>query len=1548
MFLSQINNFETYTSKLSIQEAAFLHIIPDFNIDIIDSVNNLNIGLNNCQSIYIKTNNIKFANKTINPKIYFYKMKERRDIPASLVQSLPAKISTNKFIIVDHSIISQGIHQLLEASMPPKAILSLLFDKLKEEFTSLKQKFPNVAHTILFNLTLPESEGLYQVLSILKQYIPPSIKCFDNKILVSVNYGEQKTLFIPLASYDTKGNVDVLINNFSKINNALNNSVPIEVPVLEPVKSNSNEEALKNELTEKISKAIINSTEQSEQIYRASLELDKQKLTKALKNFQIKDPVVSNNIKTAIDQYLENKPGAKREDLEGLILKSIHFSLFGDGNIRDEYKADPSKLISKLSEMNTVSKDITYPEIVHMPQMVSPGDVISLHRVTGLGRHKYELSQNLDFAVRNLFQSLENRKINPIKVLKIKSELVDNNLDRIREYTITVKNLNGGLKEAYDLKLRIPALVNDYYFKLNGQNYILNNQMYLKPITKDKDSEARFLSHYNMVTLKVVNSKFNTSQINDILNYIRLKYYQNCKNIEIDQNTGNVTKLEFLDGVTIEPAALTPFKTPTKEIIFDETDYKIHDLTLDKYIDLHIPKNEYIFQELLLQIQKINPEEKLNRTSKSIPYIQIHAMGRQLPLILFLWQQIGLIEALTRYNINYEIAEKPTLKFPNIIELPISNNKHIFIYPETKRQELFVNGLTQLPKDFTISESGLSSRNSLDEFINSKYGNRTTFSFDLMMDNIIDPTTKDLLEFEDYPTNFIDIVNGPLLDKLLNDTPDHPADLKNLRLRQAEVLTNILYSEIAMAINKYNTDLTNGITDAKLYFHPDYVTAMLLGKHAHSESSETASGIMDFNVTFSPVDELIKASKVVKTGPGGVPSKRAFRKEHRAIHDSYIGTIASHSTSEYASVGIVNSLTLGASIANNYGGFGGKRPNRNEDNIDSLSIDEYLIPYCAHLDSGRMILARTHIAQKIPILKGELPIIDTGAEYLVHHLTSTKFVHTAKSTGKVLAVSPNEYITIQYDNGKVENLDIMSRYTATKRNSTIQISLDTLQVGDTFQKGQMISWSKSFNGDGLVIGRNVMLAIYNYRGYSFEDGYCISEKMSNNYVSENIIKVPIIIPLNTKVISIINEKNTPSTSETPLIEFQYLNSINDYIDNYELLSNDDEDDGEQENSTFLKGTNTLKRMSPGGDIIDIKIKLNSRNGIDPLLIDLWEQQKKNINRLEKTLTKYAESDEEKLTDNIDLTLLKVGGHKLKAKEFDGALIEYYIKNPTNLQVGNKLANRYGAKGVCSYIIPEKYTPKGEFTPEVDIFIQPAGVLGRKNTSILKELYTGKILYFLPNIVSEKLQNNEKLSDVKKLILEIYELLGDERCSESIVKKFETVTDTVLKQSLIHKAIRFNLTVPPFTSQSFDKIEKAAKILNIPLNERVFMPEIGEWTKDPVPVGVQYFSAMEQLSSDYESTRSSAGYVSATGQPTSGKNKLGGQALGELDIYNLLTYDCNNILKELLMARSDNMNDKRELIGNLREYGQSNIPKGGREGATNKLFNIFITGQGLFL
>ena len=54
-----------------------------------------------------------------------------------------------------------------------------------------------------------------------------------------------------------------------------------------------------------------------------------------------------------------------------------------------------------------------------------------------------------------------------------------------------------------------------------------------------------------------------------------------------------------------------------------------------------------------------------------------------------------------------------------------------------------------------------------------------------------------------------------------------------------------------------------------------------------------------------------------------------------------------------------------------------------------------------------------------------MPLVCTGAEFIVPQLSSSKFVHIAKADGVVVDVKQNETMTVKYSNGKEEVLDIL-------------------------------------------------------------------------------------------------------------------------------------------------------------------------------------------------------------------------------------------------------------------------------------------------------------------------------------------------------------------------------------------------------------------------------------------------------------------------------------------------------------------------------------------
>lgn len=95
--------------------------------------------------------------------------------------------------------------------------------------------------------------------------------------------------------------------------------------------------------------------------------------------------------------------------------------------------------------------------------------------------------------------------------------------------------------------------------------------------------------------------------------------------------------------------------------------------------------------------------------------------------------------------------------------------------------------------------------------------------------NMIDPITKELLQFENYPTNLPGLLAGPALNILLNQRPDSLTDLKIYRTRMSEIILRIMYKQLSRAANSYGHKVEFGDPDAKLMLVPEFVINEFLG-----------------------------------------------------------------------------------------------------------------------------------------------------------------------------------------------------------------------------------------------------------------------------------------------------------------------------------------------------------------------------------------------------------------------------------------------------------------------------------------------------------------------------------------------------------------------------------------------------------------------------------------------------------------------------------------------------------------------------------------------
>lgn len=448
-----------------------------------------------------------------------------------------------------------------------------------------------------------------------------------------------------------------------------------------------------------------------------------------------------------------------------------------------------------------------------------------------------------------------------------------------------------------------------FFFIFRGKIYdIFASQQHFKVLTKTKKDKVRILTNYATLELGVENLKFNVSDIYDLLKYIQQRYPSLL--VEVNENFA-----EFSEGDKIYFTGNQVLESLNANVIIDP-DTNLLKNTLNPDEKLKYQRFEFLFDYILMKVHGVNPEDNLTKSRKSIPYISVFMSGVKIPFIIYVWSQMGLMSALNRFSIDYIITEDRGETGDVIVEL--ADKKFLVLRPNSVRERLIVNGLLTNKIKYPISD--LDSPEEVAQHIADTYGVRTNFLINNITRNLIDPVSKEMCQFENYPTNLPGLLMGPALNMLLNQKPDSVTDLKIYRSRMSEIVLRILYKQLTRAANSYGHKVEFGDKDARLMIVDNYVINEFLGRNPPDQSVEKSAGsVLELTESVNPMDELILASKVIKTGPGGLQSKDEFTPAHRNIHPSHYGNMSAVSTPESATVGINTNHTLCPLIVNKYG-----------------------------------------------------------------------------------------------------------------------------------------------------------------------------------------------------------------------------------------------------------------------------------------------------------------------------------------------------------------------------------------------------------------------------------------------------------------------------------------------------------------------------------------------------------------------------------------------------------------------------------------------------
>ncbi|AGS33170.1 DNA-directed RNA polymerase subunit beta [Candidatus Nasuia deltocephalinicola str. NAS-ALF] len=267
------------------------------------------------------------------------------------------------------------------------------------------------------------------------------------------------------------------------------------------------------------------------------------------------------------------------------------------------------------------------------------------------------------------------------------------------------------------------------------------------------------------------------------------------------------------------------------------------------------------------------------------------------------------------------------------------------------------------------------------------------------------------------------------------------------------------------------------------------------------------------------------------------------------------------------------------------------------------------------------------------------------------------------------------------------------------------------------------------------------------------------------------------------------------------------------------------------------------------------------------------------------------------------------------------IVRVFIVSKKYLQVGDKMSGRYGNKGVVSKILPENQMPYFLNGMATEIILNPLGVPSRMNVGQLLEIHMGFISISLSWKVENFLNNNNCVKKIKNLLKKIYTNSEDQLKIDSLDYKNLLFLIRYFKSG-------FYFSIKPFNSYIENNIEK---FLNIISSNNFLKDEYISWNKkqtilrdgrsgenfeNPSTIGLMYIFKLNHLAEEKIHARSVGPYSLITQQPLKGKSNLGGQRLGEMEVWAMEAYGAFYSLREMLTIKSDDVSGRFDSYKNI--------------------------------
>lgn len=426
-------------------------------------------------------------------------------------------------------------------------------------------------------------------------------------------------------------------------------------------------------------------------------------------------------------------------------------------------------------------------------------------------------------------------------------------------------------------------------------------------------------------------------------------------------------------------------------------------------------------------------------------------------------------------------------------------------------------------------------------------------------------------------------------------------------------------------------------------------------------------------------------------------------------------------------------------------------------------------PFTDANSGARKLMAATQLEHAMPLFHPEIACVKTGYEERYGDYSSAIIKADApyEVVGKIskFTEKPNHHYWLLVRNLITNSLGVIERvsynysteaYGYLYKNDT----LDQLDIGYEIQKDEILRTSTSVDNYGNRMDGVNLTMIYQCNEITKEDGMLISESAQKKLASPLFKRVTIMLNDNDMFLNLMG---TPD-------EYKSFPHIGEEVSNGILCAIRRE---QSDTALFTQSIENLahplmsddKYTVGDGEVIDLTIKCNNPDILADKYTNSellyyyndwvrcmkeivstvnWAVDRFNITKLEYDLEKlYVNCKRELRGDQF------IDGEKI----FSGTVIEFMVMERNLPNIGDKITNRYGGKGVIAKIRPDELMPRDAITGQViDMMMNGCTCVNRTNAGQAHEVSIMHINTFLVDFFRTNcLSTAEIMQEVIKLI-----------------------------------------------------------------------------------------------------------------------------------------------------------------------------------------------------